>query len=628
MPAIIVPAGSVNLAALGAPKAVVAIQQPSRPIVGGQTNILGIVGVGSWGPVGVATVAGGNDDTRAFSGPPTVRKYDLATAVAVGVEQNCSAYKLVRVSDGTDTAAFGLYGASENYETATIGGTVTVGDVLHITATPTSGTAVTIGYMTKAGDTTTTMAAGLLAAFQASALPSLGLGATAAAGILNIYYAAGAWSFTQSVSGAATETILLSTGSATVTKLTGTALYTGVVGNGLSYVLAAGTKAGSLRVTIRRPGYVPEVFDNITGAGNQLWVNAAAAVNNGNSVQRGPSQLMIMSAGPSAAPAPASPVTVGLAGGTDGATSVTDATLLGIDTAPRTGLYALRNQGCGVVNMVDTSVSTYWTNYDAFALPEATLVYTSTPPSDTVTTAPGELAAAGIDDWPIAVCFGDWIYWWDEFNQTQRLLAPATFAAALRANLSPEQSVLNKPLRGVIGSQKTLSGGTWAQADIDAIYGARLELIMNPVPGGYYWGCAGGVNASSNAAINGDNYSMMTNFLARSVANWAGSNVGQLQTPDQRTQAKAVADDFFNGLWKLGMIGNADSALGIGAPPWSVLINDTTTPANLAALGYEIAAVNVQYLSVIRWMVVQLQGGQTVSVTVSNAAPSFAQQAA
>ena len=622
MPAIIVPAGQVNLAALGAPKAVVAVQPPSRPITGAQTNILGIVGVASWGPVGVATVLGGNDDAAVSFGAPVVRKYDLSTAVAVAVDQNCSSFKAVRVTDGTDAAATVSYSASQTYETATVAGTLTVGDVLHITATPTSGTPVTISYTTKAGDTPTLMAAGLLAAFEASALPAAGLGAAAATGVLTIYSPTGAWTFAETVTGAATETITLASSSGTATQLTLTGLYTGTVT--LSATLGPGTKSGSLRVVLMRAGFIPEVFDNITGVGNQLWVNAANAINNGNSPFRGPSNLCIASAGPGIGAVPSSVQSLTLSGGTDGALGVGDSNLLGVDTAPRTGLYALRNQGCGAINMTDTSTPSYWTNYDAFGVVEGALVYSASPPSDTVTAAETELSTAGIDDYGISVCFGDWLFWWDEYNRTTRLLSPASFAAPLRANLSPEQSVLNKPLYGVIGSQKTLTGGTWAQADIDAIYAGRMELVMNPVPGGNYWGCAGGINTSSNAAMNGDNYTMMTNFISRSVANWAGSNIGLLQTPSQRTAAKAAGDNFFSGLWTLGMIGNADSANGVGTPPWSVAINDTTTPPAMAALGYEIAAVRVQYLAVIRWFIVNLQGGQTVSITVSQNAPSFA----
>jgi len=105
-------------------------------------------------------------------------------------------------------------------ETATIGGTLTVGDTLSITATPAVGSAITFSYTTQAGDTTMAMAVGLLTALQASDAPGSGLsGANVYNNVLIFYYDADetTWSFAQNVSGAGTETITLST-SAWVSK--------------------------------------------------------------------------------------------------------------------------------------------------------------------------------------------------------------------------------------------------------------------------------------------------------------------------------------------------------------------------------------------------------------------------
>jgi hypothetical protein len=97
-------------------------------------------------------------------------------------------------------------------ETATIGGTLTVGDTLSITAKPATGSTITFSYKTQAGDTPTTMAAGLLTALQASHASRLS-GAVVNGNVLTFYYDADetTWSFTQKVSGAGTETITLST---------------------------------------------------------------------------------------------------------------------------------------------------------------------------------------------------------------------------------------------------------------------------------------------------------------------------------------------------------------------------------------------------------------------------------
>ena len=610
----IVQQGSINVLGLVVPDAIIQIVPPTPTIAGVPSNVCGIVGVASWGPVGVAVTAGGNDQAVAAFGPVTNRKSDLATAVAVGVQQACQNYKLVRATDGTDTAATGSYASSETYETVTVSGTVTVGDTISITATPTIGAPVTFAYTTKAGDTTSTMAAGLLAAFQGSAGPAAGLGASVSTNALSVYFVSGAWSYSQHVSGSATETITLSTGSGSVNKLTLTALYTGIVGNTLQPSLQPGTAAGSTKLVLARPGYISEVFDNILGAGNAFWQNLANAVNQGISSVRGPSNLFMATAGTGAASPPGTSTVIAVSGGTDGAGTllapVADSVLLGTDTAPRKGLYALRSQGCFVVTLADHATSTQWTNLVAYGLGEGSFLASSTPLGDTLTNAQTELATAGVDFYALKVLFGDWIWWYDTTNSIQRWIAPATFWAPLRANLSPPNSALNKQIFGVVGSQMTLAGGTWSDAQLQTLFQARLDILTNPAPGGTYWTTRAGINTSSNAAVNGENYTTMTNWLALSIASWAGVNVGLLQTPTQRLQAKAVLDDFFNAQWQLGYIGNADFAFGQGSPPWSVAINDQTTPASLAAQGYEIAAVMVQYLAVIRFFIVNLTGGK------------------
>jgi hypothetical protein len=75
------------------------------------------------------------------------------------------------------------------------------------------------------------------------------------------------------------------------------------------------------KAVVSAPGLVPEAFDNIGSglSGNALWVAIANAINNGTSAIRGPSQIIVASAGvgvtaPSAA-------TYTLAGGTDGTTT-------------------------------------------------------------------------------------------------------------------------------------------------------------------------------------------------------------------------------------------------------------------------------------------------------------------
>ena len=87
-----------------------------------------------------------------------------------------------------------------------------------------------------------------------------------------------------------------------------TTLYTGTTGNTLQSTVTVGSITGTYNVTIGRPGYVAENFSNIglgsngsplTGAA--LWTAIINAINNGVSGVRGPSQLVVASAGDSVA---------------------------------------------------------------------------------------------------------------------------------------------------------------------------------------------------------------------------------------------------------------------------------------------------------------------------------------
>jgi uncharacterized protein len=385
--------------------------------------------------------------------------------------------------------------------------------------------------------------------------------------------------------------------------------------NGIGYTSATASFTGGGSPT-GTPAITPVV---------SIWGNLVAAVNNGQAGVRAPSNICIASIGTGTGAAVNGDTA--FAGGSDGAAAITAAVMIGQDVAPRKGLYALRGTGCSVVDLRDVSDSTQWTVMLAFALSEACFVGTSSALGDTISNAASELSTAGIDGYGLKVCFGDWVYWNDQVNGVQRLIAPATFWAGLRANLAPMHSTLNKPMAGVVGTQKSASGaGTYSQADLQALATDRLDVLANPAPGGNYFAFRFGNNVASNPAVNGENYTMMTNFLAKSIGAWAGSNIGLLQTPKQRRQAKASLDNFLLSLWRQQpepMIGNAQ-----GTQPWQVVLDDSNNPPDQVALGYEVAAVRVQYLAVIRWFIVNLEGGQTVTITTQTQAPnSFAQTA-
>src|SRR5574337_1828215 len=100
--------GSYNLAALTVPGVYVDIIPPQPFIAGVPTNIQGLVGVGSWGPLNALIPASKPADAAVNIGVPIVRSYDIASHIWAGCQVGGAvSYYTVRVSDGTDAAATG-----------------------------------------------------------------------------------------------------------------------------------------------------------------------------------------------------------------------------------------------------------------------------------------------------------------------------------------------------------------------------------------------------------------------------------------------------------------------------------------------------------------------------------------
>ena len=406
-----------------------------------------------------------------------------------------------------------------------------------------------------------------------------------------------------------------------VTGITLTAVYTGTVGNSITASIAAGTKASSYKLLISRPGYTSETYDNITGTGLALWQNMVAAVNNGNSAARGPSQLVIATVGTSTT-TPNLVNNYTLAGGTDGVTTITGATLVGLDTGTRKGMYALRGTGVQTATLVDHTDSTAWGTIATFGAQEGIFFGVQAASGNNYAATSALLNTAGADSAWLKVFVGDWVIWSDPVNTTQRLLGPATAWAALRASLAPYQSTLNKPVLPIVGTTRAAQSQPYSQAELGAAATARLDYLANPSAGGNYFSYQTDRNSSSDPNVNSEAYTTMTNFLALTLAQAFGFAIGQPQTASLRTTVQNSIQSFLLNLWKPGsgpsMIGDPNAPQAV---PYSVQINASNNPNSQVALGYMSAYVKVKYLSIVRYFIVSLEGGSSVNVTVSATAP-------
>lgn len=593
-------AGAINTTALIVPGLYVQIVPPSQAQLNGfPTNVLGAVGTAQWGPKNSPTIVGSMQQFAQLFGAIQNRKYDLGTGVAAAVQQGANNFKCVRVTDGTDAAATVLMNQG-SIASATLGGTLTgytTGATVTFPAPPAGGRLAT-GTVVGTGTLTSIVINDPGAGYVSPPVPTIvansaGSGATA------------------------TSTLAIS-----ATGLTVSGKYSGTLGNSMTVILAAGSAAGTFKITLALPGQVPEVFDNIgLGlSGNPLLLAIASAINNGNSNLRGPSQLAVASVGvgTGAPMVGTTGQTQLLTGGTDGVTTITGATLIGSDLAtPRTGMYALRNSYCSVAMLVDDDDTTTFANQVAFGLAEGVYMIGTTPAGDTIATAVANKASAGIDSYAFKHLFGDWCYFLDTVNGLTRLISPQGFVAGLMANLGPQNSTLNKPIYGLVGTQKSFANQIYSNAELQALIQAGIDVIANPSAGGSYFGCQSGHNSSSNAAIQGDNYTRMTNYLAYTMNGGMGLFVGKLQSTQTndplRRAVQATLSNFFT---------NLQTATPPQIDDFSVLCDQTNNPPSRVALGYMQADVKVRYLAVVEKFIINVEGGQTVTITRTQTAPA------
>ena len=520
--------GTLNTTALVVPGIYINVVPPGLLAINGvPSNLVGVVGTATWGPVGLpVTCSGPSDCTQAF-GPMQNRKYDLGTQVATSAAQLANNFACVRATDGTDVAA-------------------------------------SVVVLTNC--------------------------------------------------------------------ITFSARYTGSLGNSVTVTLANGSRGTTFKATVQIGGGVTtfpaplsEVFDNLAAGltGNAVWIAIAAAVNSGVSAFRPASKIITAAAGVGIT-APALGVNT-MAGGLDGASTpalvaATPTLILGTDVAPRTGMYALRGKNCALLIVADMDTSSAWTTVDAFAQSEGIYAIQTGPAGDTVSNAAATLGAAGVSSYTTKMMFGDWVYWLDGVNNLTRLVSPQGFLAGRLANLTPNRSSLNQPIASIVGTQKSGAPGTtqaqsYANSDLTVLFNGGLDVIGNPSPGGNYFSCLGGRNSSSNAVVNSDTYTRMTNYLASTLNGGMGKYVGQPITTDLFNNIIGTLNNYLAGLTQQGLL---TPNLADGSPPYQVLCNASNNPQSRTSLGYVQADVQVTYEGVNAQMIVNLQGGATIVTSKAN----------
>ena len=278
-------------------------------------------------------------------------------------------------------------------------------------------------------------------------------------------------------------------------------------------------------------------------------------------------------------------------------------------------MYALRGQGCSLALLADADDATQWTTQAGFGLSEGIYMVLTGPAGDSIANAVTAKANVGLDNYAAKLMFGDWVWWNDPVSGVLRVVSPQGFVLGRLANLSPEQSSLNKPLYGVVGSQKSGAPGSgqataYSAAELQALFNAGIDVIANPQPGGAFWGVRGGHNSSSNAATNGDNYTRLTNYIAASLAAGMGQYVGQVINQGLFRRIRATQLSFLQNMLGQGLLGSRDGSL-----PFSVICDATNNPLARTGLGYVQSDAQIQYQAINEKFIVNMEGGQTVQVS-------------
>lgn len=642
----ILPAGSFNPASLQASGFYIIVTNPPSYLRGVPTDVVGFVGTAPWGPVNTPVhVGSGQDAVQAF-GPITAASvtdpYDLPSDATLAFLQSASQASLegwmVRVTDGTDTAATSVLAgaATAAAATITVSGTITANDTVTPTATSSAltGSPIALGpYTVLVADTVNTIATAICALINANAvLAAASVYATVSGAAVTIYAPSAlspAIVWTAAKTGT-TEIYTVGSASASTAGATVSAIFTGSGGNSASgnmqMTITAGVQTGTFNVSLVPPfGGNSELFQNINGT--NFWANLKNALNLGISPARGPSHIATITGAVN--PAVGAPTTGNktFSGGTDGRSGVTTATLLGSDTAqPRTGLYSLRNlnPGVGIVWLTGCVDPTAWPAMEAFGQSESCSTFEPFPSGYTTAQALTAVATNGISD-PSFNYLNDWVYWFDTVNNVVRLSPPTAVVGAMWATYAPQNSWDNKPVNGILGTVRnspTTGNNPYTLSEIGQLQSAGIGIITNPCNAGTFWGTWGGRSTSQNPATQPSEYWRMTCYLARSLAGFGGQFVGMLQSQQAsdplRMQVKNQLNSFFNGLGNqidgfnvictFTTAANAKPGYGIN------------TPGSVAQHYLYVMCV-VRYLSSVWYFILALQGGTTVNVQIVESQP-------
>jgi hypothetical protein len=667
--------GNINPLSILAPNVYVQIQPPAQIVAQGlPTNVISLVGTASFGPTNVPRIIGGLDEYNQVFGPVLTDVNDLGTGVAVAAQKFTNSFVCVRVTDGTDTAAtIDLVDITSSYAipgvSLTAQSTGEYGDNIEAiigvgsnssTAAPTYKLSVSLPnqipeIFDNIGGTGTALWENIVSAVNtgqgSQAGPSQLVTATLLDGVgkANVTVAGTGYTSIPTVgftggagSGATAIAIMKALSSSVTAGGTGYVVNDTITLTGGTFleaiVLTVATVSGGVitGVTITTPGKYSTLPSNPvaqgstsgsgTGAtfGIATWgVDSIRMTASGADYTSAPTVGFTGGAGTGATAtallgaqlAPAQD-TYALSGGTNGNDTITSNVMLGSDSAPRTGMYALRNTGIGVATLIGLTDPATFAEQTTFGLQEGKYMISCGPLGQSLAQANAIKQAITSPSYAFKYMIGDWESWRDATNSQTRNVPITLAECSLLSSLLPNQSGLNKPITSIAGTESTIAHRVYSQADIASMMQNGIDVIASPSPRGNDFTPQTGKNTASVLLESDDSYSRLTPFIAYSLNAVGGIIVGDLQTPDTRKKARDIIVTFLTNLATQGMIGDVN-----GGKAFSVVLDATNNPDEQVALGIMQADVRIVTYKVIYVFLINLQTGD---VTLNSASANTA----
>lgn len=296
-------------------------------------------------------------------------------------------------------------------------------------------------------------------------------------------------------------------------------------------------------------------------------------------------------------------------GGTDGATTITSAVLIGVDgTVGRTGMYALRGaiQG-GQFIFAGFSDFSQAQTIIAFNRTEGTRAAISAPLGTSTVTMQGLKATYSASDPTLDTCI-DWDQMIDPWSGQTIYVAPAAKVSGIFSSLDFYQDPSNKPYTGAVGIFATERSTTpLSQGEAATRQQSGIMYLTNPINRGAVWGLPHG-KASDGVSNISD--VRTANYIGLGLLQVLGPFVGEVQSQSQNDPTRLAAKGAVNAFM---------GTLLLPIPKISGYSNvmdlSNNTPTTISQ-GYLFDNLSVQTLAGVQFILVNEQVGTNVQITV------------